>query len=243
MFCQNCGKELDDNAAFCGECGAKVEVQNQMPVAAAPVQPTPVQPQQNYGDNYQQPGAGYQQYNQGYQQNPYQQNPYQQNPYQQPPYMGYSGQPITFSDFFTANGRLGRMDFFKRWLILFGISILLGIFTGGIGSIFCAIAQIFISIRRLHDLNKSGWNLLVGYVSGILLFMGLGISFFGLLATSPAAVQSIMGVAWFMIIAGSVVGIWALIITIQVYFVKGTDGPNQYGPDPLVPPNQMGGYY
>lgn len=35
MFCNNCGTQLPDNAAFCNNCGAKVGVQ---PVYSAPVQ-------------------------------------------------------------------------------------------------------------------------------------------------------------------------------------------------------------
>lgn len=39
MFCNQCGKELPDDAMFCPECGAKQE-----PIAQAPVEPVPVQP-------------------------------------------------------------------------------------------------------------------------------------------------------------------------------------------------------
>ena len=31
MFCQNCGKELPDDSAFCPECGAKLEAQESQP--------------------------------------------------------------------------------------------------------------------------------------------------------------------------------------------------------------------
>ena len=43
-FCKNCGKELEDNATFCGNCGAAQDV------APAPtVEPTPVvEPEPQY---------------------------------------------------------------------------------------------------------------------------------------------------------------------------------------------------
>ncbi|MBR0536241.1 MAG: zinc ribbon domain-containing protein [Clostridia bacterium] len=85
-FCSKCGKELDDNAVFCMNCGNAVDVQS------AAHQPNQQGYQQPYQQGYQQPyQQGYQQpYQQGYQQ-PYQQGyqqPYQQG-YQQPYQQGY----------------------------------------------------------------------------------------------------------------------------------------------------------
>ena len=57
-YCTNCGKELEDNAAFCTECGA---------AQAAPRQEAPQQPAQNVQQPYQQNQPPYQQ------QAPYQQ--------------------------------------------------------------------------------------------------------------------------------------------------------------------------
>lgn len=61
MFCTNCGKQLEDDVIFCPECGTKVAVAatsvveepakaadpkaEKTPVAAAPVAPTPADPQ------------------------------------------------------------------------------------------------------------------------------------------------------------------------------------------------------
>lgn len=41
MFCSNCGKQIDDNAAFCPECGTKLAVAA-TPVVEAPKAETPV---------------------------------------------------------------------------------------------------------------------------------------------------------------------------------------------------------
>ena len=42
MFCSNCGKQLEDNVAFCPECGTKMAVASAAPVAETPVTETPV---------------------------------------------------------------------------------------------------------------------------------------------------------------------------------------------------------
>lgn len=56
MFCENCGARLDDNAQFCGECGAKVgaQVENETQNVAY-VQPVQPQPEQYY-NSYSVPG-------------------------------------------------------------------------------------------------------------------------------------------------------------------------------------------
>lgn len=32
-FCKNCGESLNDDAAFCGKCGTRVEEQKEQPAA------------------------------------------------------------------------------------------------------------------------------------------------------------------------------------------------------------------
>ena len=73
-YCTNCGKELEDNAAFCTECGAAQAAPRQEAPQAAP-QETPAEPV--YSAQPQTPPPA------SYQQPSYQQPVYQQN---QPPY-------------------------------------------------------------------------------------------------------------------------------------------------------------
>ena len=72
-------------------------------------------------------------------------------------------------------------------------------------------------IKRLHDREKSGW--------WIVLFW-LGPSVLGGIqtTTSNAAVAMVMG------IGSAVLGLWGLV---ELGFLRGTTGPNLYGPDPL----------
>ena len=72
---------------------------------------------------------------------------------------------------FTADGRVGRKD----WIIwIVAIAIIFGIIGYLLGdrgslvqavlSIIAGIAGIFMGIKRLHDLNKSGWFYLLSLV-------------------------------------------------------------------------------
>ena len=77
------------------------------------------------------------------------------------------------------------------------------------------ISGVAVGIKRLHDRDKSGWWLLVFYVLPALL---------GWLAetTGPYLVFELASFAF---------AIWGLI---ELGFLRGTSGPNQYGPDPLA---------
>ena len=69
--------------------------------------------------------------------------------------------------------------------------------------------------KRLHDRNKSAWWLLVFWV------LPLALPYIGSMIDS---VGFIFG------LAGSAISIWAIV---ELGFLRGTVGPNQYGPDPL----------
>ena len=84
---------------------------------------------------------------------------------------------------YTTEGRLNRLRFWKyyvTWLLISTvIGFVLGFFLGfltidpksslvtvpvGIWSFVAGVGKIMINIRRLHDLNKSGWWLLLAFV-------------------------------------------------------------------------------
>ena len=88
-FCQKCGTLVDDNAAFCNHCGAKMSdgYSNEGVTVAAQPPVQPQQPAQPYGQppQYGQPQAPYAQQPYGQPQAPYTQQPVQQPVYQQTP--------------------------------------------------------------------------------------------------------------------------------------------------------------
>jgi uncharacterized membrane protein YhaH (DUF805 family) len=75
------------------------------------------------------------------------------------------------------------------------------------------------SIKRLHDRNRSGWWMLPFFAAP-----GLYGQFEDRLGDSYAA--ALVGLAVF------VVSIWGYV---EMCFLKGTSGPNRFGPDPLAP--------
>ena len=82
------------------------------------------------------------------------------------------------------------------------------------------ISAFAIGIKRLHDRNKNGWLIVLFYVAPSILA--------GIANTSEQAVVSfVLGLASF------VISIWGLV---ELGFLRGTVGPNPYGPDPLQRP-------
>jgi uncharacterized membrane protein YhaH (DUF805 family) len=74
-------------------------------------------------------------------------------------------------------------------------------------------------IKRLHDREKSGWWILLFWL-GPSVLSGIG-------STSSASTSFVFHIASFA------VTIWAIV---ELGFLRGTLGPNEYGPDPLEMP-------
>jgi uncharacterized membrane protein YhaH (DUF805 family) len=80
------------------------------------------------------------------------------------------------------------------------------------------------TIKRLHDRNKSGWWIVAFFFVPHLLGRLGGL----LLGDSSAA--DVAADVLVLIIVG--LNLWGLI---ELLFLKGTSGPNRFGPDPLAP--------
>ena len=104
-----------------------------------------------------------------------------------------------YADF---NGRSSRSEYWWAYLGIILITFVVGLVSGLLGEtiggfiflifyLAILVPSIAIGVRRLHDLDKSGW--------------------FYLLALVPLV--SLILLVWFC--------------------MKGTDGPNRFGPDPL----------
>jgi uncharacterized membrane protein YhaH (DUF805 family) len=91
--------------------------------------------------------------------------------------------------------------------------------------LFAVVASIAVSVKRLHDRNKSGWWLMVFFFAPALLS---GIAE----ATNPSPVE--------MSGTGLLVGLFSLVIAIWAFVelgvLRGTIGDNKYGPDPVASP-------
>ena len=146
---------------------------------------------------------------------------------------------------FSFKGRLNRKAFFFSWLKLVGLTfacaiivalmaalsalfpiylkipILLLAIIGVLGLIVIIIGMVGIQIRRLHDLNFSGWWLLLIMLSTMpgSLAMDPKINL-----PLPDSLRTILIVLYF---------IAALCWLIGFFFIKGSKGENKYGKDPL----------
>ena len=135
--------------------------------------------------------------------------------------------------FFKFDGRINRSQFWIATLIFVVVYVALvaiGYLTGqgmvfqmvnGMLSIVIFITMLAVGIKRLHDRNKSGWYMLLFYVApGILTALGIALSMTaGTVATAMA-------------LAAIVIGVWGLI---ELGFLRGSIGSNQYGADPNAP--------
>lgn len=256
-FCTNCGSELNPGAKFCVNCGQKVE-QEQNPqagagaatvagVAAGAVNSADISYKKSINDSPEQEGFGAANAQANVNTDANADGNPKVNPdsdefkhtnaggeadtdaysAQAAPKAGKKflnlgeGLNLLFKDssadkeavfkelFFTSKGRLNRKSYIYRSiflsLVLSVIQAVLTFASNTIGAlellfavlllvlgIFGVVASIMMLARRLHDLDKSGWWMLLLCVPLINLFFA-----------------------------------------IYFYFFKGTEGPNQYGDDPL----------
>ena len=84
------------------------------------------------------------------------------------------------------------------------------------------IATIAVAVKRLHDRNKTGWWLLLffllpAFLSGV----AEGIS--------PSA-EELSASGLVIMLVALVIGIWGFL---EIAVLRGTRGPNAFGPDPL----------
>ena len=142
--------------------------------------------------------------------------------------------------FFTSGGRVNRAKYWIAQLVCFSVLLIIaalgysfsalgyagpviGFIAGVILSIvgliltvLVTVATITVGIKRLHDRNKSAWWLLLFYgVPGVIggwygTYTGLGLSLF---------------------LASFAIWIWTIV---ELGCLRGTEGSNQYGPDPLA---------
>jgi uncharacterized membrane protein YhaH (DUF805 family) len=82
------------------------------------------------------------------------------------------------------------------------------------------ISAFAVGVKRLHDRDKSGWWILLFYLAPSVL---------GSIANTSE--QPLVG--FVLGLASFVISIWGLV---ELGFLRGTVGPNPYGPDPLQRP-------
>jgi uncharacterized membrane protein YhaH (DUF805 family) len=137
--------------------------------------------------------------------------------------------------FTNVSGRINRTPYWLGILVLVIASLVLTtaavttVIGGGFG-LFVVIVGLFLliyaasvplTVKRLHDRGKSGhyaWLIYVASIAGS----------FADSATRTGGQMSVAGIVVTLIIIA--IGLWFFI---ELGFLRGTPGPNAYGPDPL----------
>jgi uncharacterized membrane protein YhaH (DUF805 family) len=105
----------------------------------------------------------------------------------------------------------------------------------GIWSLAIFIPSLAVGIRRLHDLDRSGWWYVAPLVVIIVGVVLLAIGTMGLTAGAGGGGIGAAVIGGLLLLGGGIVG-----IVLFVWFcTRGTDGPNRFGPDPLAPMNDL----
>jgi len=154
---------------------------------------------------------------------------------------------MDFKYLFTSfDGRIARREFWLGILVLiiasFALIFVLGIVLGFlfpmtllsvIGTLIILYPAMALNIKRLHDRNKGAnpWAFIF-FGPGILVqFMQItGIGFTAIDVGGVMASYPSNGLVTFLTIVVGIIGLWALV---ELGFLKGTDGDNNFGPDPL----------
>jgi uncharacterized membrane protein YhaH (DUF805 family) len=93
-------------------------------------------------------------------------------------------------------------------------------FVGFVVFILLTWSGLAVGIKRLHDRDKSGWWILLFWLGPSILG--------GWQTTGPS-----MGGGLVLSLAAGVIAIWGFV---ELGCLRGTPGPNSYGPDPLAIP-------
>ena len=144
--------------------------------------------------------------------------------------------------YFEFGGRSSRYEFwfFVLFVTIFSIvaSFIDGLLFGAdqesvgiispIVSLVHLIPGIAVSVRRLHDIDRTGWWILLPFVALVVMAVLLGVVM--LTAEDPAAGVAGLGMSMFIV---GLVYLVVLIVLIVFYCTRGTSGPNRFGPEPL----------
>jgi uncharacterized membrane protein YhaH (DUF805 family) len=134
---------------------------------------------------------------------------------------------------FSFEGRINRKKFWLAVLIyvifLVVLALLIAIpkvgwLLAGVGYVGMLVSSVFVAIKRLHDRNKPGWWVAVFYLIPMILSGASAYLSFNAGEQTPMAMLiSLISLA---------ISLWAFI---ELGCLRGTVGPNQYGPDPIAP--------
>ena len=133
------------------------------------------------------------------------------------PYVSFQGRANRQAYWLTALSLLGGM--LLASFLVYAVPVA-GIAMAGLVYLLCLAAGLSVAVRRLHDRGKSGWWLLPMYLP-LILFSALG-ALVEVSQGEPNVVFSTLTLPF---------SIWILV---ELGCLRGTVGPNRFGPDPRL---------
>lgn len=131
--------------------------------------------------------------------------------------------------FFKEDGRLNRLRYFKRCIVLLIIGMIARCISDDVGmvaEILLIIPGMFLDIRRLQDLDKDP---ILAYVSAVAIFLATEV-FMDDMSLSAA---TDLGIFTNDLKIAVLLGLTHAIIGIYLLLVEGTVGKNRFGADPV----------
>jgi uncharacterized membrane protein YhaH (DUF805 family) len=146
----------------------------------------------------------------------------------------------------TTEGRIGRQQWWIGIVVLIVVSIvasiILGIISFGNTTIFAWLAVVLnlvllwpsycLGIKRRHDRDNNGMDVKVllggSVILNLLTATGIGVT----MTDIGSGVMVPMPSIWMSAI-NLIFAVFAIYMLVQLGFLRGTTGPNSYGPDPL----------
>lgn len=143
--------------------------------------------------------------------------------------------------FLTADGRIGKRDFWIGFAILFGVGFIAGWIPliGMIVSLALIYPWVCLQAKRLHDMGKTGWLMLAPMAVAIICsIVGMGIAGMAMMGAGMAgneAAAAGAAVAGFggALLAFGIAGLIGLAFLLWVGLTNGEPGENRFGPPPV----------
>ena len=144
---------------------------------------------------------------------------------------------MCFSKYAVFSGRAQRSEFW--WFFLFSAvsSAIAGIVPviGQIYPLVLLIPSLAVSARRLHDIGRSAWWLLLHLVSFLALAAGLVALVVIAFAYESSNAEDVVVIVSVIVIVSFLIALGCLIVLLVFFALPGAVGTNRYGPDPLHP--------
>lgn len=96
------------------------------------------------------------------------------------------------------------------------------------------LPSLSVSVRRLHDINRSGW-----WIGGLYIYTACAI-LLAIVVLAGGGVTNASGLHAFLLVLLLAGFVGYAILLLVFALLKGTDGPNQYGADPLQSATKSG---